>query len=151
MSLKFEVSARIAIILEPASPSFRDESPVDDVSPALDVGCNTVEPKTYMFNQKEYRSIADEQKVILLSRTSGSRHLWGSTLAMIQRNDSDDVSVSHSCAESISQGNAPNFCTSHKSNCKQRGTDVVCEVTSIKGIGVSFYACLPACKVLALM
>jgi hypothetical protein len=142
---------------EPASPSFecRDESPVDDVAGGLEVESDTVDPKTYMFNQKKYESMAEVHTAVLFSRTSCRAQWWRTTSVTVKRNDSDEViSVSLSCAacaKSISLGNPSKSWTSHKSSCKQRGKDVVGEVIDSKGTCVSFYACLSACMVLALV
>jgi hypothetical protein len=155
--LQFQVSARFAIMSETASPSFecRDEFPVEDVPGGLDVESDTVESKTYMFNQRKYESMAELHTAVLLSRTSGRAQWWRSTSVTVKRNDSDEViSVSLSCAacaKSISLGNPSKFWTSHKSNCKQRGKDVVGEVIDSKGTCASFYACLSACMLLALV
>jgi hypothetical protein len=55
LSVHFQVSAMFAIMSEPASPSFRDESPFDDVPGGLNVGSNVVDLNTYMFNQNKYQ------------------------------------------------------------------------------------------------
>jgi hypothetical protein len=116
---------------EPVSPT------AEVVLDPLHADSSTVEPQTYLFNQKKYESIADVHTAVVLSRSSSRAQWWRCTTVTVKRNDSDEViSVTLSCAacaKTISLGNPSKFWTSHRAHCQQKSKDVTGELIDSKG------------------